>query len=80
MAAGGGGSAAAGRDASSVRDDGAPARSVLEGDEELLFQTTGPLEVVRSFEEMGLKEDLLKGIYAYGSCQMEAEGIVWGRA
>jgi ATP-dependent RNA helicase len=34
-------------------------------DERIEFETTGKVEVVQTFEEMGLKEDLLKGIYNY---------------
>ena len=37
-----------------------------EGDDELEFSTTKDLDVLSSFESMGLKEDLLRGIYAYG--------------
>jgi hypothetical protein len=39
-----------------------------EGGEDLLFEVAGSTEVFRSFEDMGLKEDLLKGVYAYGAC------------
>jgi hypothetical protein len=30
------------------------------------FETSAEIEVVTRFEDMGLKEDLLRGIYAYG--------------
>ena len=35
-------------------------------DSKMLFETTDGVSVVPSFDSMGLKEDLLKGIYAYG--------------
>lgn len=35
-------------------------------DSKLVFETTTDLEVVSTFESMGLKDDLLRGIYAYG--------------
>lgn len=31
------------------------------------FETTPGVRPIKTFEEMGLKEDLLRGIYAYGS-------------
>ncbi|KAI9209556.1 DEAD box ATP-dependent RNA helicase [Polychytrium aggregatum] len=34
-------------------------------DEKLVFETSGDVKVVSSFDQMGLKEDLLRGIYAY---------------
>lgn len=30
------------------------------------FETSENVEVIPSFQKMGLKEDLLRGIYAYG--------------
>lgn len=30
------------------------------------FETSENVEVISSFQSMGLKEDLLRGIYAYG--------------
>eukprot|EP00037_Helgoeca_nana_P000126 m.20309 g.20309 ORF g.20309 m.20309 type:complete len:396 (-) comp10181_c0_seq1:312-1499(-) len=35
-------------------------------DGELDFETSGKVEVTATFDEMGLKEDLIRGIYAYG--------------
>lgn len=61
----------------------------MEDDEKMVVETTGSgaeeLRVVMRFEEMGLKEDLLRGIYAYGferpsAIQQRAIGpIVSGR-
>ncbi|KAH9104854.1 hypothetical protein LEN26_002749 [Aphanomyces euteiches] len=47
------------------RDTNREAKDLLEG-KEVEFTTTDGLEVVPTFEAMGLKEDLLRGIYAYG--------------
>lgn len=35
-------------------------------DEGLVFETTAGVEVVTTFDGMGIKDDLLRGIYAYG--------------
>ncbi|CAE7793398.1 unnamed protein product, partial [Symbiodinium sp. KB8] len=37
-------------------------------DSKMLFQTTKDVKPVKTFEAMGLKEQLLRGIYAYGAC------------
>ena len=34
-------------------------------DEEIQFETSEGVKVVNSFDDMGLKEDLVRGIYAY---------------
>ena len=34
--------------------------------EELEFETTEGIKAIASFEEMGIKDDLLRGIYQYG--------------
>lgn len=34
-------------------------------DAELLFETSSDVKVISSFDDMGLKEDLVRGIYAY---------------
>ncbi len=34
--------------------------------EDMEITTSGDIEVFSSFDELGLKEDLLRGIYAYG--------------
>lgn len=41
------------------------ARPALD-DEGLVFETTAGVEVVTTFDGMGIKDDLLRGIYAYG--------------
>jgi len=35
-------------------------------DEKLVFETSGEVDVTPSFDNMGLKEELVRGIYAYG--------------
>lgn len=37
-----------------------------DADEQMEFTQTEDVEVLSSFDSMGLKEDLLRGIYAYG--------------
>ncbi len=37
-----------------------------EADENLVFETSAGVEVISSFDQMGIREDLLQGIYAYG--------------
>lgn len=47
----------------------APARrtgGIAEGDEEMDFETSKGVKVVNNFDAMGLREDLLRGIYQYG--------------
>lgn len=39
-----------------------------EGGERVEFTTSKDLQVFPTFEAMGLKEDLLRGIYNYGAC------------
>lgn len=48
-----------------------------EQDAELKFRSSKAVQVVSSFEEMGLKEDLLRGIFAYG---FEAPSAIQSRA
>merc|ERR1719409_1683499 len=36
------------------------------GDQGLTFETSEDVEVCRTFDKIGLKEDLLRGVYAYG--------------
>ena len=38
----------------------------MEEDEELNFETSKGVKVISSFDNMGLKEELLRGLYAYG--------------
>lgn len=40
------------------------------------FETSKDVRVVTSFDKMGLKEDLLRGVYAYGTCTPLA--VAWG--
>ncbi len=35
-------------------------------DDQYIFETTEEIEVYQGFDDMGIREDLLKGIYAYG--------------
>jgi len=35
-------------------------------DEKLVFETSGEVEVLPTFDDIGLREDLLRGLYAYG--------------
>ena len=32
------------------------------------FETSEDVEVVPTFDSLGLREDLLRGVYAYGKC------------
>lgn len=41
-------------------------REELEEGENLVFETSAGVEVISSFDQMGIREDLLRGIYAYG--------------
>lgn len=34
--------------------------------DQYILETTEEIEVYKSFDNMGIREDLLKGIYAYG--------------
>jgi ATP-dependent RNA helicase len=34
------------------------------------FETSEDVEVVPTFDSMGLREELLRGIYAYGTCKI----------
>lgn len=36
-----------------------------ERDEKLVFESSEEVQVASSFDKMGLKEDLIRGIYAY---------------
>jgi ATP-dependent RNA helicase len=36
-----------------------------EKDSEMVFETSSDVKVVSSFDQMGLREDLVRGIYAY---------------
>lgn len=41
-------------------------RRMMNPQEDMDFETTEGIEPIASFENMGIKEDLLRGIYAYG--------------
>ena len=43
-------------------------RKVLLGEDDatMVFETSKEVKVVTTFDKMGLREDLLRGIYAYG--------------
>jgi ATP-dependent RNA helicase len=41
---------------------------MAQNEDELVFETSHNVKPVTSFDQMGLKEDLLRGIYAYSNC------------
>ena len=41
-------------------------RAMEEDDAKLVFETSKGVEPIMSFDEMGIKEELLRGIYNYG--------------
>lgn len=41
-------------------------RAMEEEDAKLVFETSKGVEPIMSFDEMGIKDDLLRGIYNYG--------------
>ncbi|VAI63811.1 unnamed protein product [Triticum turgidum subsp. durum] len=56
--------AAGGATTSTRRGPGGGGRPM--DDENLTFETSAGVEVVGSFDAMGIREDLLRGIYGYG--------------
>ena len=42
------------------------AKGIQEEDTEMVIESSEDLEVVKSFDELGLREELLRGILAYG--------------
>ena len=42
-----------------------------DAEEDIEFTQTEDIEVLSSFDTMGLKEDLLRGIYAYGTASRQ---------
>ena len=38
----------------------------LKEDADMVIESSEDLEVVKSFDDLGLREELLRGIYAYG--------------
>jgi hypothetical protein len=53
--------------------EGRSSRVNFDDDKQLVFETSANVKVVASFEAMGLKEELVRGIFAYGA------GVVGGR-
>lgn len=43
------------------------ADSILEDDAQLTFETSHDIQLYPTFDSMGLKDTLLRGIYAYGT-------------
>jgi len=41
-------------------------RAITAPEDKLEFETTEGVEPILSFDQMGIKDDLLRGIYAYG--------------
>ena len=41
--------------------------SLLKEDENIVFETSQDVAILSSFDQMKLKEDLLRGIYAYSN-------------
>ena len=41
-------------------------KNLLDDDENMIIESSEELEVVKNFEDIGLREELLRGIYAYG--------------
>lgn len=51
-------------------------RRALLGDDDasMVFETSASVQVVPTFDSMGLRDDLLRGIYAYGEwCSIARE-------
>ena len=67
-----------------IRSSGSQNKSLLgEEDATLVFETSKEVTVTPTFDAMGLHEDLLRGIYAYGrnfvcSLSQELPCHVWG--
>ena len=45
---------------------GGPLKKSVDEDEALIFETTPGVDVVPTFDSMGLKDELLRGVYNYG--------------
>ncbi|XP_057766817.1 eukaryotic initiation factor 4A-3-like [Salvia miltiorrhiza] len=52
--------------AAAQRGGGGGRRAMEEDDAKLVFETSKGVEPIMSFDEMGIKEELLRGIYNYG--------------
>lgn len=59
-------------------DRGRAQRKALLGEDDatMVFETSKEVKVVTTFDQMNLREDLLRGIYAYG----KRWGGPWGRS
>ena len=56
----------------------AGSRVNFDEDKQLVFETSANVKVVNSFDQMGFKDELLRGIYAYGgSARRAGEGGKW---
>ena len=55
--------------------DDRPKRGGLREDQ-VTFETTKGVEVISTFDQMNFKEDLIRGIYAYGVCEGRAATCV----
>ncbi|KAG6391378.1 hypothetical protein SASPL_149132 [Salvia splendens] len=49
-----------------IQRGGGSRRPAMEDDSKLVFETSKGVEPILSFDEMGIKEDLLRGTYNYG--------------
>ena len=47
--------------------EGRGSRVNFDEDKQLVFETSANVKVVNSFQDMGLKEELIRGIFAYGA-------------
>ncbi|GER30265.1 ATP-dependent RNA helicase FAL1 [Striga asiatica] len=52
--------------AAAIQRGGGARRAMEENDAKLVFETSKGVEPIMSFDEMGIKDDLLRGIYNYG--------------
>ena len=43
--------------------------------QKLVFESSEAVSVVSTFDDLGLKEDLLRGIYAYSTCRDYSSGM-----
>lgn len=47
-------------------------------DDKLVFESSEAVKVVSTFDQLGLKEDLLRGVYAYGTLCCRSPALVLG--
>lgn len=55
------------------------AAGINDGDERLVFESSEAISVVPTFDQLGLKEDLLRGIYAYSKLPLNLSRARWKR-